>query len=366
MGFEFDLVLVFKVVLGVYCCLQGLYVIVLLIVGYGLFVFCDLFGICLFCIGKFEIEYGIEWMVVLELVVVEGIGFEFVCDLELGEVIFIDKVGNFYSQQCVENLMLNLCMFEYVYLVCLDLCFDGVLVYNVCLCMGDYFVEKIKCELLNVLIDVVMLIFDLLCLVVMQVVVKFGVEYCEGFFKNCYVGWIFIMLGQVVCKKLVCQKFNVMSIEFKDKYVLIVDDLIVCGMILYEIVQMVCDVGVKLVIFVLVVLFVKFLNVYGIDMLMCGEFVVYGCIDEEVVKIIGVDYLIYQDVDDLCCVVCDINLKFECFEVLCFDGNYIIGDVMFEYFDVIECVCFMLVLQVDCDMVGDIECLQMNLQLLVE
>lgn len=52
---------------------------------------------------------------------------------------------------------------------------------------------------------------------------------------------------------------------------------------------MVCDVGVKKVIFVLVVLLVKFLNVYGIDMLMCGELVVYGCMYEEIVKIIGVD-----------------------------------------------------------------------------
>lgn len=72
---------------------------------------------------------------------------------------------------------------------------NGILVYELCLWMGDKFVDMIVKYVLMDKIDVVMLILDLFCLVVMEVVCKFGIEYCEGFYKNCYVGWIFIMLG---------------------------------------------------------------------------------------------------------------------------------------------------------------------------
>jgi amidophosphoribosyltransferase len=83
----------------------------------------------------------------------------------------------------------------------------------------------------------------------MQVAAKLGVEYREGFFKNRYVGRTFIMPGQAVRKKSVRQKLNAMSIEFKDKHVLIVDDSIVRGTTSHEIVQMARDAGAKSVIF---------------------------------------------------------------------------------------------------------------------
>lgn len=248
-GLELDPASVFKAVSGVHRRLQGSYAIVSLIAGYGLLAFRDPFGIRPLCIGKLETEHGTEWMVASESVAVEGIGFEFVRDLEPGEAIFIDKAGNFHSQQCAENPTLNPCMFEYVYLARPDSCLDGVPVYNVRLRMGDYLAEKIKRELPNVPIDVVMPIPDSSRPAAMQVAAKLGVEYREGFFKNRYVGRTFIMPGQAVRKKSVRQKLNAMSIEFKDKNVLIVDDSIVRGTTSHEIVQMARDAGAKSVIF---------------------------------------------------------------------------------------------------------------------
>jgi amidophosphoribosyltransferase len=107
----------------------------------------------------------------------------------------------------------------------------------------------------------------------MQVAAKLGVEYREGFFKNRYVGRTFIMPGQAVRKKSVRQKLNAMSIEFKDKHVLIVDDSIVRGTTSHEIVQMARDAGAKSVIFASAAPPVKFPNVYGIDMPTRGELV---------------------------------------------------------------------------------------------
>ena len=77
----------------------------------------------------------------------------------------------------------------------------------------------------------------------MQLAMKLGLDYREGFLKNRYVGRTFIMPGQAVRKKSVRQKLNAMSVEFKGKNVLLVDDSIVRGTTSREIVQMARDSG---------------------------------------------------------------------------------------------------------------------------
>lgn len=48
------------------------------------------------------------------------------------------------------------------------------------------------------------------------------------------------------------------------------------------------------------------------------------------------------------CVVWDVNLVFKDFDVLCFDGKYVMGDIDEVYFDCLEVVCNNLV-KVDCE-----------------
>ncbi|KND58684.1 Amidophosphoribosyltransferase [Candidatus Paraburkholderia schumanniana] len=335
-GLELDANALWKAVAGVHRRVKGSYAIVSLIAGYGLVAFRDPFGIRPLVIGKLETATGVEWMVASESVAIEGIGFEFVRDVEPGEAIFIDSEGNLHSHQCAEKPVLNPCIFELVYLARPDSCLDGVPVYNARLRMGDYLAEKIKRVLPDVPIDVVMPIPDSSRPAAMQVAAKLGVEYREGFFKNRYVGRTFIMPGQAVRKKSVRQKLNAMGIEFKGKNVLIVDDSIVRGTTSHEIVQMARDAGANKVIFASAAPPVKFPNVYGIDMPTRGELVAHGRSDEEVARMIGADYLVYQDVEDLKSAIRDINPALKEFEASCFDGNYITGDVTTEYLDRIE------------------------------
>ncbi len=366
-GMELDPAAMFKAVAGVHRRVRGSYAVVSVIAGYGLLAFRDTFGIRPLCIGKQETAQGVEWLVASESVALEGVGFEFVRDVNPGEAIFIDNDGNFHSQQCAASARLNPCMFEYVYLARPDSCLDGVPVYNVRLRMGDYLAEKIKRELPNVPIDVVMPIPDSSRPAAMQVAAKLGVEYREGFFKNRYVGRTFIMPGQAVRKKSVRQKLNAMSIEFKDKHVLIVDDSIVRGTTSHEIVQMARDAGAKSVIFASAAPPVKYPNVYGIDMPTRGELVAHGRTDEEVAKIIGADYLIYQDVEDLKKAVRDINPSIERFEASCFDGDYVTGDITPEYLDGIERARLAPSAQADRDASGDASGKsQLHLQLSME
>ncbi|HTI16538.1 MAG TPA: amidophosphoribosyltransferase [Trinickia sp.] len=335
-GLELDPETVFKAVAGVHRRVRGSYAVVSLISGYGLLAFRDPFGIRPLCIGKLETDQGVEWIIASESVAVEGIGFEFVRDVAPGEAIFIDKDGHLHSRQCSEKPSLNPCIFEYVYLARPDSVLDGVPVYNVRLRMGDYLAEKVKRELPDVKIDVVMPIPDSSRPAAMQVAAKLGIEYREGFFKNRYVGRTFIMPGQAVRKKSVRQKLNAMAIEFKGKNVLIVDDSIVRGTTSHEIVQMARDAGANKVIFASAAPPVRFPNVYGIDMPTRGELVAHGRSDQDVANIIGADYLVYQDVESLKQAVRDINPSLGRFEASCFDGDYITGDVTTEYLDVIE------------------------------
>jgi amidophosphoribosyltransferase len=217
-----------------------------------------------------------------------------------------------------------------------DSTIDGVTVYNVRMRMGDYLAEKIRRETNADEIDVVMPIPDSSRPAAMQVAKLLGVDYREGFFKNRYIGRTFIMPGQEVRKKSVRQKLNAMSIEFKDKTVLIVDDSIVRGTTSFEIVQMAREAGAKKVIFASAAPPVRFPNVYGIDMPTRSELVAYGRTDGEINQMIGADQLIYQSVEDLKQAVRDINPDIHHFEASCFDGDYVTGDITESYLDALE------------------------------
>ncbi|MEK9719777.1 MAG: amidophosphoribosyltransferase, partial [Quisquiliibacterium sp.] len=160
--------------------------------------------------------------------------------------------------------------------------------------------------------------------------------YREGFLKNRYVGRTFLMPWQSVRRKSVRQKLNAMSVEFKGKNVLLVDDSIVRGTTSREIVQMARDSGANKVYFASASPPVRFPNVYGIDMPTRTELIASGRSDDEIRWLIGADALVYQNIEDMKRSVSDVNPRLGSFEASCFEGNYITGDVTPEYLDQVE------------------------------
>ncbi len=263
-------------------------------------------------------------------------GFRFLRDVNPGEAIFIDNDGKLYNQQCAENPTLNPCAFEYVYLARPDSIIDGASVYATRLKMGEFLADKIRSQFKHGEIDVVMPIPDSSRPAAMELALKLGIEYREGFIKNRYIGRTFIMPGQALRKKSVRQKLNAIGSEFKGKNVLLVDDSIVRGTTSREIVQMARESGAKNVIFASAAPPVKFPNVYGIDMPTRDELIAFGRSDEEVCREITADALVYQDVEALKRAISDANPALKQFEASCFDGHYITGDITQEYLDRIE------------------------------
>jgi amidophosphoribosyltransferase len=335
-GYSLDAEAVFKAVGIVHRRVRGAYAVVAQIAGHGMLAFRDPYGIRPLCLGMNEGENGVEYMVASESVALEGIGFRFLRDIAPGEAVFIGEDGTFHERQCAENPSLNPCAFEYVYLARPDSVIDGASVYATRLKMGEYLADKIRKEIPVEEIDVVMPIPDSSRPAAIQLALKLGVEYREGFIKNRYIGRTFIMPGQGMRKKSVRQKLNAIGSEFKGKNVLLVDDSIVRGTTSREIVQMAREAGARKVFFASAAPPVLFPNVYGIDMPTRDELIAYGRTVEEVCAEITADRLVYQDIDALKRSISDVNPALSNFEASCFDGVYVTGDVTPAYLDNLE------------------------------
>jgi amidophosphoribosyltransferase len=334
-GITLDPSTIFAAVSGLQARVRGAYACVAEIAGYGILAFRDPLGIRPLCYGISETDSGTEYLVASESVALEGLGFRMVRDVQPGEAIFIDLDGNFHAYQCAPAYSLNPCIFEFVYFARPDSIIDGASVYGSRLCMGEYLAEQVARELHRGDIDVVMPIPDTSRPSALQLANRLGLDYREGFLKNRYVGRTFIMPGQAVRKKSVRQKLNAMSVEFKGKNVLLVDDSIVRGTTSREIVQMARDAGAHRVYLASAAPPVRFPNVYGIDMPTRDELIAHGRDDEQIRQAIGADALIYQSIDGMKRSVSDINPALTRFEASCFDGNYITGDVSPQYLEAV-------------------------------
>lgn len=327
---------IFKAVTGVHKRCRGAYAVVALIAGYGLLAFRDPHGIRPLVFGSVENELGTEFLVSSESAALDTLGYKLIRDVKPGEAIFIDETGNFYNKQCATHHSLNPCIFEYVYMARPDSVMDGISVYETRLNMGEYLAEKIKKSMRHLDIDVVIPIPDSSRPSALQLAYQLGVNFREGFVKNRYVGRTFIMPGQQLRRKSVKQKLNAISVEFRGKNVLLVDDSIVRGTTSREIVQMGREAGANKIYFASASPPVRFPNVYGIDMPTRQELIATDRNTDEICHEIGADYLVFQDLDALKSSVSKALPSIKSFETSCFDGIYLTGDVTAEYLKQIE------------------------------
>ena len=312
---------IFKAVSELHQRVRGAYACVVEIAGHGVLAFRDPYGIRPLCYGVAEHETGTNYLVASESVALEGLGFKLVRDVQPGEAIFIDLDGNFYSRQCAAQTSLNPCVFEYVYFARPDSVIDGASVYATRLQMGEQLGKRVAQQLSGGDIDVVMPIPETSRPSAMQLAHTLNLPYREGFYKNRYVGRTFIMPGQETRARSVRQKLNAMSVEFKGKNVLLVDDSIVRGTTSFEIAQMARESGANKVYFASAAPPVRFPNVYGIDMPTRGELIAHGRNDDEIRLAIGADALVYQRVEDMKLAVCNVNPRLRNVEASCFDAG---------------------------------------------
>lgn len=315
---------------------RGGYAAVAMISGFGILGFRDPFGIRPVIFGERDTEAGKEYIIASESVAIDSLGFTVIRDIKPGEAIFITKDGKLHTRQCAENPQYSPCIFEHVYLARPDSVIDGISVYNARLRMGETLAEKILQQRPDHDIDVVIPIPDTGRTAALPLAQKLNVDYREGFIKNRYIPRTFIMPGQEIRKKSVRQKLNAIGSEFKDKNVLLVDDSIVRGTTSGQIIEMARNAGANKVYFASAAPPVSYPNVYGIDMPTVNELIAHNKTEEEIAKLIGADWLIYQDLDKLIESTQTGDVHINSFDLSCFNGEYVTGDINQEYLDHIE------------------------------
>ncbi len=318
---------VFNAVERVHQRAEGAYAVVAMIAGRGLLAFRDPHGIRPIVYGSRSGEdgRGREWMVASESAALESQGFELERDLAPGEALFITPEGEAATRVCASETSLNPCIFEHVYFARPDSVMDNVFVHRARMRMGTLLGEKIRRIWPEHDIDVIVPIPDTGRTVALEMAHELGIKYREGFIKNRYIGRTFIMPGQTKRQKSVRQKLNAISLEFRDKNVMLVDDSIVRGTTSREIVMMAREAGAKKVYFASAAPPVRYPNVYGIDMPAAHELIAHDRDEAAVCEAIAADRLIYQELEDLQKSVRRGNSSIEEFDCSVFTGEYVTG-----------------------------------------
>ncbi len=310
--------------------ITGAYSVITIIDQVGLFAFRDPYGIRPLLLGKKETTKGTEWMFASEDIAFKTLGFKVVRDVEPGEAILITEKNELISRKCVAGKLYP-CIFEYVYLARPDSMLNKISVYKTRLRMGDYLAKQILAK--NLEIDTVMPVPDSSRPLAIRISKEIGVKYREGLVKNRYVGRTFIMPGQEMRKKSIRQKLNTIELEFRNRNILLVDDSIVRGNTMKQIIDMCRKAGAKKVYVAVGAPPVRYPDVYGVDIPTKVELIANNLTEEEICKAIGADELFYQTVPDLIAAAKAGNPDVDGFHTGVFDGNYPTPEVTPEFLE---------------------------------
>ena len=268
--------------------LTGSYSITLM-VDKRVFALRDPLGIRPLCVGRTKEGYAAA----SESVVFDTLGGEFMRDVEPGELIELLPGG-------IRSVKTGLakgkahCMFEWVYIARADSCLDGRLVYDVRRRIGRRLAEERPADA-----DVVVPVPDSGRSHSMGYSEASGIPYSEGLMKNRYVERTFIMPEQNERSTGVMLKLNPLKSVIKDKRIVLVDDSIVRGTTMRQIVQLIRNAGAKEVHVRIGSPPIRAPCYFGIDMKTRDQFAATGRTVEEIAKMLTADSLGYLSVDGL-------------------------------------------------------------------
>lgn len=195
----------------------------------------DNFGLRPLCLGKRPDGY----LLASESCAISAMGGEFVRDIEPGEMVVI-KDNNVESIKSNKYAQKKLCIFEHVYFARPDSTLDGVNVYQ-----SRYNAGKLLAEEAPVEADLVFAVPDSGTPAAIGYATELGIPYGLGLIKNRYAKRTFIEPEQSLREQGVKTKLSVLKDLVKDKVVVMIDDSIVRGTTMKQIVSMVKEAGAK-------------------------------------------------------------------------------------------------------------------------
>jgi amidophosphoribosyltransferase len=278
---------------------KGAFALIGIISGKGLFGLRDPNGIRPLVLGirKNIDEKGIDqvqYCLSSETVALNVLGFEYVRDIEPGELIFIDNDKNLRSV-LISKKSHSPCMFEWVYFSAAESTIENMGVYQARLNLGSFLANKIDAKKF----DIVMPVPDTGRTAAIALAEKAKLPYREGLIKNRYVQRSFILAQNEQRKAAVEQKLSPVISEIKGKHILLVDDSLVRGTTSKRIIDLLKRFGASSVSMAFTCPPIRFGCFYGIDFpspqeLLAGNFEI-----PKIAQEIGAREIFYLDLVDL-------------------------------------------------------------------
>jgi amidophosphoribosyltransferase len=280
-----------------------------LMVDNRVFAIRDPFGIRPLCVGRTKEGYAAA----SESVVFDTLGGEFMRDVEPGELVEL-LPGEAKPIKTGLAKGRAHCMFEWVYIARADSSLDGRLVYDVRRKIGQRLAIEQPVEA-----DVIVPVPDSGRSHSMGYSEQIGIPYSEGLMKNRYVERTFIMPEQNDRSTGVMLKLNPLKSVIKDKRIVLVDDSIVRGTTMRQIVQLVRNAGAKEVHVRVGSPPIRAPCYFGIDMKTRDQFAATGRSVDEIAKMLTADSLGYLSIEGL---VDAIGLNANDLCLGCLNGEY--------------------------------------------
>ena len=223
----------------------------------------------------------------------EGVGAEWIRDVNPGEVVIIDDNGITYDTYTTDT-QLAVCSMEYIYFARPDSNVQGVNVHTARKRMGAQLAREFKHEA-----DIVVGVPNSSLSAAMGFAEESGLPNEMGLIKNQYTQRTFIQPTQELREQGVRMKLSAVSGVVKGKRVVMIDDSIVRGTTSRRIVKLLKEAGATEVHVAIGSPALAYPCFYGIDIQTRKELIAANHTVEETREIIGADSLTYLSIDGL-------------------------------------------------------------------
>ena len=263
----------------------------------------DPFGIKPLILGK----KGESYILASESAAVTAVGGEVIRDIEPGEIISITPEGNFSDKSLCQEKHAN-CIFEYIYFARNDSVMDGIEIHDARVCAGRALARKREVEA-----DIVVGVPDSGLAAAEGYALESGIPFALAFHKNSYIGRSFIKPTDKERQTAVHMKLSVLNNVVKDKSIVLIDDSIVRGTTMRQLIEMLRNAGAKAVHVRISSPPFLYPCYYGTDVPTAKQLIASHHSCDEVCKNIGADSLEYLSIEDFSSMVGNLPLCTACF-----------------------------------------------------
>ena len=263
----------------------------------------DPLGLKPLCLGKLDSAY----IIASEDCALHTIGAEFIRNILPGEIVTIDSNG-IHSNLDLQQKNHAHCIFEYIYFARLDSALDNISVYEARLRAGAALAKAYPVDA-----DLIVGVPDSGVTAAQGYSKEAGILFGQAFYKNSYIGRTFIKPTQKERESSVRLKLSVLASAVKDKTIVLVDDSIVRGTTIANLIHLLKAAGAKAVHVRICSPPFLYPCYFGTDIPSNQQLIASAHSVDEIRKLIDADSLGYMRIADLQYMVGDLPLCKACF-----------------------------------------------------